>query len=62
MDLTVKAKRALEGMTEKEQEKALEILKAINGIEISRADKILTFCKEVARNTAVADTEKLFFS
>lgn len=60
--MTVREKQALGGMTEQEKEKALEILKIVNGIEVSRADKILEFCKITAEKTAITDTKGLFFS
>lgn len=60
-DLTMKAQKAIVDLTWEEKQKVLEILKAINGIEVSRACNILLFCREVAQSTAVTDTKNLFF-
>lgn len=55
------AKKALKGLTDEEREKSIEILKIVDGMEVSRVNKILVFCKEMARDTAIIDASGLFF-
>lgn len=39
-------------LTEKEQEKALSILRTLDGLEIERARRILSFCNEALKTKA----------
>lgn len=59
-DFNTKAKLIFSELNDKEQEKALSILKTLDNLEIERANCILEFCKEGAISVAVVDTKKLF--
>lgn len=60
--MTTEAKILLLELSEKEKETALEIIKKVDSLELSRASKIFDFCKVITKNTAKVNTKKLFFS
>lgn len=62
VDLASEAKSILHSLSDSEKKKILEIFKTIHGMEVSRVNKILRFCKVAAGSSAVSNTETLFFT